>query len=620
MSSTASAKNSTPEAGKSSASPTVPGVEAFDSREFLATLTEAPGVYRMLDGDRAVLYVGKAKNLKKRVASYFNKGGHSPRIALMLQQVAAMEVTATRSEAEALILENTLIKKLAPKYNILFRDDKSYPYIGLGGKDGGGEFPRLFYHRGAFEKKSQYFGPFPNGLAVRESIQLIQKTFLLRTCEESVFAHRSRPCLMHQIKRCKAPCVGLVSPQDYAADVRLAEMFLRGRHAEVIDGLTAQMEAASMTLHFEQAAALRDQIRALQAVLHRQYVSSTRDTDVDIIAAVVERGSLCVNLAMVRGGLHLGDRAFFPQAAAEAEAGEGLTAFVAQHYAEQPAPARLILSEYPLRDLPGGINSGPPKNEMERAWVEMALTNARLAVQARWQAKSRSSGRLAALQEALDLAEPPRHIECFDISHTMGEGTVASCVVCVDGAMKKGDYRRFNIGGIQPGDDYAAMRQALTRRYEKVATGETVGPDLVLIDGGKGQHRVAREVFAELGLDHLASIAVAKGEDRKPGLETLFVHGRSMPLQLGMDHAGFHLIQEIRDEAHRFAIVGHRARRAKARGRSQLEDVAGVGPARRKKLLAQFGGLDGVKAATVDDLCRVDGISRRLAEETPRRP
>jgi excinuclease ABC subunit C len=602
--------SSTPNAGPRSESPGAQSA-TFDSKEFLATLTDAPGVYRMLDADSAVLYVGKAKNLKKRVSSYFQKTGHSPRIALMLQQVAAMEVTATRSEAEALILENTLIKKLAPKYNILFRDDKSYPYIGLSG----GEFPRLFYHRGAFEKKSHYFGPFPNGLAVRESIQLIQKTFLLRTCEESVFANRSRPCLMHQIKRCKAPCVGLISKEDYAADVRLAGMFLRGRHSEVIDGLTQRMEAAATDLRFEEAAALRDQVRALQAVLHRQYVSSTKDADVDIIVAVVERSSLCVNLAMVRGGLHLGDRAYFPQAAAEAEAEEGLAAFVAQHYAEQPVPARVILSPWPVEDLPDGLNAGPPKSEMERAWVEMAMTNARLAVQARWQAKTRSSGRLASLQEALDLPEPPRRIECFDISHTMGEGTVASCVVCVDGAMKKGDYRRFNIAGIEPGDDYAAMRQVLTRRYEKVATGETVAPDLILIDGGKGQHRVAREVFAELGLDHLASIGVAKGEDRKPGLETLFVHGRALPLQLGMDHAGFHLIQEIRDEAHRFAIVGHRARRAKVRGRSTLEDVAGVGPARRKKLLAQFGGLDGVKAATIEDLCRVDGISRRLAEE-----
>ncbi len=609
-------KNSTPaDARPRRGSPGTQSAGAFDSAEFLASLTEAPGVYRMLDADRAVLYVGKAKNLKKRVSSYFNKSGHSPRIALMLQQVAAVEVTATRSEAEALILENTLIKKLAPKYNILFRDDKSYPYIGIGGKDGGGAFPRLFYHRGAFEKKSRYFGPFPNGLAVRESIQLIQKAFLLRTCEESVFAHRSRPCLMHQIKRCKAPCVGLVSKADYAADVRLAEFFLRGRHSEVIEGLTGQMEIAAAELRFEEAAALRDQVRSLQAVLHRQYVSSTKDADVDIIAAVVERGSLCVNLAMVRGGLHLGDRAYFPQAAAEAEAAEGLAAFIAQHYAEQPAPARLILTAWPLDDLTEGLNAGPAKNEMERAWVEMALANARLAVQARWQARSRSSGRLVALQEVLDLAEPPRRIECFDISHTMGEGTVASCVVCVDGAMKKGDYRRFNIEGIQPGDDYAAMRQVLMRRYEKVATGETAAPDLVLIDGGKGQHHVARDVFAELGLDHLASIGVAKGEERKPGMETLFVHGRSMPLQLRMDNAGFHLIQEIRDEAHRFAIVGHRARRAKARGRSKLEDVAGIGPVRRKKLLAQFGGLDGVKSATIEDLCRVEGISRRLAEE-----
>ena len=587
---------------------------SFDSRHFLATLTEAPGVYRMLDASGGVLYVGKAKNLKRRVASYFQKTGHSPRIALMLQQVAQMEVTATRSEAEALILENTLIKKLAPKYNILFRDDKSYPYIGLSG----GQFPRLFYHRGAFDKKSRYFGPFPNALAVRESIQLVQKAFLLRTCEEAVFAHRSRPCLLHQIHRCKAPCVGLISADDYAADVRLAELFLRGKHSEVIDDLGTRMNQAAEQLKFEEAAVLRDQIKSLQAVLHRQYVSSTRDADVDIIVAVVEHGEPCVNLAMVRGGLHLGDRACFPQVAAEAEAAEGLAAFIAQHYAEQPAPARLILSEHPLEDLPEGINAGLSKNEMERAWVEMALTNARLALQARWQARTRSSGRLAALQEALDMPEPPRRIECFDISHTMGEGTVASCVVCVDGAMKKGDYRRFNITGIQPGDDYAAMRQVLTRRYEKVATGETVAPDLVLIDGGKGQHRVAREVFTELGLDHLASIGVAKGEDRKPGLETLFVHGPSgpheLPLQLGMDHAGFHLIQEIRDEAHRFAIVGHRARRAKARGQSKLEDVAGVGPARRKKLLAQFGGLDGVRAATVEDLCRVDGISRRLAE------
>jgi excinuclease ABC subunit C len=582
----------------------------FDSKSFLATLTDAPGVYRMLDVEGAVLYVGKAKNLKKRVSSYFQKTGHSPRIALMLQQVAGMETTATRSEAEALILENTLIKKLKPKYNILFRDDKSYAYIGLSG----GAFPRLFYHRGAFEKKSHYFGPFPSGLAVRESIQLIQKTFLLRTCEEAVFAHRSRPCLLHQIHRCKGPCVGRVSAEEYGADVKLAELFLKGRHSEVIEKLTQQMEQEAVALRFEQAAALRDQIKALQAVLHRQYVSSTKDADVDIVVAVVERGELCVNLAMVRGGLHLGDRAHFPQAGLEASAAEGLSAFLDQHYAEHEAPPRLILDPWPLEDAPATLHGSAPKNEMERAWLEMAANNARLALTARRQNQTRATGRLEALRLALDLPEAPRRIECFDISHTMGEGTVASCVVCVDGAMKKGDYRRFNIAGITPGDDYAAMRQALTRRYEKVSSGETAPPDLVLIDGGKGQHGVAREVFAELGLGDLASIGVAKGEERKPGMETLFVHGRDHPLELAMDNAGFHLIQEIRDEAHRFAIVGHRARRAKARGKSALEDVAGIGPTRRRTLLAHFGGLDGVKAATVEDLCRISGISRKLAE------
>ncbi|TBR11743.1 MAG: excinuclease ABC subunit UvrC [Rugosibacter sp.] len=586
----------------------------FDSHGFLAMLTDAPGVYRMLDASGGVLYVGKAKNLKRRVASYFQKTGHSPRIALMLQQVAHMEVTATRSEAEALILENTLIKKLVPKYNILFRDDKSYPYIGLSG----GTFPRLFYHRGSFDKKSRYFGPFPNALAVRESIQLVQKAFLLRTCENAVFAHRSRPCLLHQIQRCKAPCVGLISAENYAADVRLAELFLRGKHSEVINNLSVRMSEAAEQLKFEDAAMLRDQIKSLQAVLHRQYVSSTREADVDIIAAVVEHGEPCVNLAMVRGGLHMGDRAYFPQATGGVEASEVLAAFVEQHYADKPIPARIILSPWPLDEMPEGLpglQTGPPKNEMERAWLAMAENNARLAMTSRKQAKTRSGSRLVALQEALDLPDPPRRIECFDISHTMGEGTVASCVVCVDGAMKKSDYRRFNIGGITGGDDYAAMRQALMRRYQKVGAGDAaLMPDLVLIDGGKGQHGIAREVFAELGLDHLQSVGVAKGEGRKPGLEILFVHGRSQPLQLAMDNAGFHLLQEIRDEAHRFAIVGHRARRARARGHSKLEDIAGIGPARRRNLLAQFGGLDGVRAATIEDLCRVAGISRHLAE------
>ena len=589
---------------------------SFDAKAFLASLTESPGVYRMLDAEQRVLYVGKAKNLKKRVSSYFQKTGHSPRITLMLQQVAQVDTTATRSEAEALILENTLIKKLTPKYNILFRDDKSYPYIMLSGD----KFPRLAFHRGGFDKKSKYFGPFPNGYAVRESIDLLQKTFLLRTCENSVFAHRSRPCLMHQIKRCKAPCVGFVSDTEYTSDVKKAEMFLHGRHSEVIDDISTEMQQAADGMQFELAATLRDQLRALQAVLHRQYVSSTQEADVDIIAVHQVDDDICVNLAMVRGGLHLGDRAFFPaQASGVVEPQEALAAFMEQHYVEHPAPTRIIVGldgdEILAPTGQAKVTVALPRNEMERAWLEMAEKNALLALQSKRQLRAKAGGRLDSLREVLELAEAPRRIECFDISHTMGEGTVASCVVCVDGAMKKSEYRRFNIADITPGDDYAAMKQALERRYGKVASGESVAPDLILIDGGKGQHGIARSVLDELGLGYLLSMGVAKGEDRRPGLETLFVHGRPEPLQLAQNNAGFHLIQEIRDEAHRFAITGHRARRAKVRGRSGLENITGIGPARRRKLLAWFGGLDGVKAATVQDICRVGGISKKLAEE-----
>ncbi|MBP9173486.1 MAG: excinuclease ABC subunit UvrC [Rhizobiales bacterium] len=591
----------------------------FDSKALIRSLPEEPGVYRMLDAAGQVLYVGKAKVLKKRVASYFQKTNLSPRIRLMVGQVVSVEVTATRSEAEALILENNLIKNLAPKFNILFRDDKSYPYIELSAD----ACPRIAFHRGSFDKGACYFGPFPNSQAVRESIHLLQRIFLLRTCENPVYQNRSRPCLLHQIRRCSAPCVGLISEKDYAADVRLAEMFLKGRHGEVVDRLTEAMQSEADTLQFEKAAALRDQIRSLQNVLHKQYVESAREEDVDIVTAVAERGLLVINHAMVRGGRHLGDKAHFPQNAQECAPEDALLAFLEQHYAGHPVPPRILLNletpadwEATFVEAAGhAVSLQRPRNEMERAWLAVAERNARLAIEAQVMQKSNTEGRLERLREALGASETLHRIECFDISHTMGEATVASCVICVDGTMKNGEYRRYNIAGITPGDDYAAMRQALTRRYEKVAAGEGVRPDLILIDGGKGQVGAAREVLSELGLADLPAVGVAKGEERKPGLETLLLPDTAEPLNLPANDPALHLIQQIRDEAHRFAIAGHRARRAKARSRSSLEDIPGVGPAKRKRLLAQFGGLQGVRAATVEDLCRVEGVSRKLAEE-----
>jgi excinuclease ABC subunit C len=537
----------------------------------------------------------------------------------MVGQIERVEITVTRSEAEALLLENHLIKDLQPRFNILFRDDKSYPYIVLSGD----AYPRLGFHRGAFAKGARYFGPFPGAGAVRESIQLIQKIFLLRTCENSVFQNRSRPCLLHQIKRCSAPCVGLVEQEEYGGDVRLAELFLKGKHGEVIQRLTDKMHAASERLAFEQAAAYRDQVRSLQTVLQRQYVESAREEDEDIVVAVAERGLTCVNLAMVRGGRHLGDRQHFPRNAQDCDAAEALLAFVGQHYAEHPPPPRVVVNlpdTGELEETAEGFGERRfvlvgPRNEMERMWLAMAENNGLLAIRARLQDLSRTGNRLEALAAALDLAEPPARIECFDISHTAGEAAVASCVVFAGERMLKSEYRRYNVTGITPGDDYAAMRQVLTRRYEKVAADEGVRPDLILIDGGKGQLGVAREVLIDLGLEDLLSVGVAKGEERRPGMEALIFPDARPPLHLGLEHPALLLVQEIRDEAHRFAIGGHRARRAKARRTSTLEEVAGVGPARRKRLLAQFGGLQGLLAATVEDLCRVRGISRRLAEQ-----
>ena len=596
---------------------------SFDAREFLASLTELPGVYRMLDAGGAVLYVGKAKNLKKRVSSYFRANLSSPRIAHMVSQIAAIETTSTRTEAEALLLENNLIKSLSPRYNILFRDDKSYPYIVLT-RD---EFPRLGFFRGNPDRKADYFGPYPSSWAIRDSIHLLQKMFRLRTCEDSVFANRSRPCLLYQIKRCSGPCVGHVNPEDYAADVQLASMFLLGRQQEVTGRLTKAMEAASARLAFEQAAVYRDQIQSLRQIQEKQYVSSSKGEDIDIIIAQRESGQLCVNLAMVRGGRHLGDRPQFPVNAGDCSTAEAVAAFIRQHYAAHPAPARIIALPLPekeegsdvgqlLAELAGrAVPVIEARSVLHRAWADMAVQNARLAIIARNQASAQQEGRLLALRQVLALPDAIQRIECFDISHTQGEATVASCVVYQGNTMKKADYRRFNIRNIEPGDDYAAMRQAVSRRYERVAGGEGMAPDLILIDGGKGQVACAHAALAELGLGELAMIGVAKGEGRKPGLETLVFPDAREPLQLPPEHPALHLIQEIRDEAHRFAITGHRARRGKARKTSRLEDLPGIGPARRKALVARFGGLAGVLAATPDQLAEVTGISREQAEK-----
>ncbi|KXB30732.1 excinuclease ABC subunit C [Dechloromonas denitrificans] len=595
----------------------------FDSKAFLATLTELPGVYRMLDAGGVVLYVGKAKNLKKRVASYFRDNLASPRIAHMVSQIASIETTSTRTEAEALLLENNLIKSLSPRYNILFRDDKSYPYIVLTR----GDFPRLGFYRGNPDRKADYFGPYPSSWAVRDSIHLLQKMFRLRTCEDTVFANRSRPCLLYQIKRCSGPCVEYISTEDYARDVQLASMFLLGKQQEVTKRLTESMEAAASRLAFEQAAVYRDQIQSLHQVQEKQFVSSSKGEDVDIVVALKEAGQLCVNLAMVRGGRHLGDRPLFPSNAGDSSASDAAAAFIRQHYALHPAPARLLVApmlaaeekteaESALAELAGRpvpIQDG--RSLLYKAWLDMALQNARLAILARNQATAHQGRRLAALQEALQLPEAIARIECFDISHTQGEATVASCVVYQDNGMKKADYRRFNIRDIQPGDDYAAMRQAVTRRYGSIAAGEGRAPDLILIDGGKGQVSSAYAALADLGLAHLPMLGVAKGEERKPGLETLiFPEGRE-PLQLPPEHPALHLIQEVRDEAHRFAITGHRAQRGKARKTSKLESLPGVGPARRKALVNRFGGLPGVLVASVEQLAEVPGISRDLAEK-----
>ena len=599
----------------------------FNPKQFIASLPLSPGVYRMLDGAGQVLYVGKAGQLKKRVASYFQKTNISPRISLMVSHIARIEVTVTRSETEALLLENNLIKSLKPRYNILFRDDKSYPYIVLTGHD----FPRLTYYRGATGKQHQTFGPYPNSHAAKESINLLQKVFRIRTCEDSVFANRTRPCLLHQIHRCTAPCVGLINRQDYATDIHKAALLLQGKQGEVEGMLRLGMEQAAEQRHYEQAAALRDQLQALHMVQQKQFMESGRATDADIVAVAGLDGVLCVNLAMVRGGRHLGDKSLFPQNAEGQMPGDVLQAFLAQHYLDHSAPPLILTSEKiptdTFEELLGEqagykVQIRHSVSGERRQWLEMALKNALLALRQQAGQQAGQLTRLEKLREVLALPQLSR-IECFDISHTMGEATIASCVVYDNLAMRNAEYRRYNIpvlnsvegGGITAGDDYAAMRQALLRRYQKLQAGQGKRPDLVLIDGGAGQLGVACQVMEQLGLADIPLLGVAKGVERKAGLEKLFLPRQEKPLQLPPDNPALHLIQQVRDEAHRFAISGHRAKRGKARTASMLEEIGGVGERRRRNLLARFGGLQGVYQASVEDLAQVDGISLALAEK-----
>jgi excinuclease ABC subunit C len=595
-------------------------VTEFDPKPFLNTVTSRPGVYRMLDDGGQVLYVGKAKDLRRRVSSYFTRGLNL-RLQRMVSQIRHIEVTVTNTEAEALLLENNLIKALRPRYNVLLRDDKSYPYIYLSAYQ---RFPRLAFHRGARSKQGRYFGPFPSAGAVRDTLQLLQKLFPVRQCEDAFFRNRSRACLQHQIKRCTAPCVGLVSESEYRGDVDGTILFLEGRTNQVIDTLVNRMEAAAAALEFEQAARFRDQIATLRRIQERQCVSG-ESGDLDIVAASLSGGQACVQVFFVRGGRNLGNKAFFPKLPEGQDAAGLLSAFLAQYYLGKPIPQEIVVQRLP-RDAAvleevfatqaGRRVAIRSKVRGERArWLRLAAGNARLALQARMASRSGHLERLESLRESLGLDETPLRLECFDISHTGGEGTVGACVVFDQEGPRKSDYRRFNVEGIAPGDDYAAMEQVLSRRYARVRDGEVAPPDLLLIDGGKGQLAKAAAVLQEQGIGGLTLVGVAKGPTRKPGLEQLWLLGNKPPIILPRNSPALHLIQQIRDEAHRFAITGHRQRRGKTRNRSVLEDIDGIGPKRRQRLLKQFGGLQELARAGAEDIARVDGISRNLAQQ-----
>jgi len=611
-------------------SPAETTLPPFDSTRFLKNVSTHAGVYRMYDEHQQLLYVGKAKNLKNRLSSYFRKTGLSPKTQALVKQIQHIETTITHTESEALLLESNLIKEHQPRYNILLRDDKSYPYIYVSDQDA---YPQIVVHRGAKRKKGRYLGPFPSAGAVRDSLQFIHKLFKIRQCEDSYFKNRSRPCLQYQIKRCTAPCVGYISEKRYQADIDHALMFLEGKSTQLIEDLVAQMEQASQKLDFEKAALYRDQIRMLQKVVEKQYISGD-DRDVDIVACYTNGPQACVQVFFIREGRNLGNRSYYPRLPEAMSESEVLTGFMSQYYLQQTGSQQKIseiIISHPLDDM--GTMQQAVSNHLghsiklshkvigDRArWVSMATNNAETALKARLNSRAGMLKRFEALQEILQLEELPTRIECFDISHTQGEATVASCVVfTLEGAYKQ-DYRRFNIEGVIPGDDYGAMRQALQRRYAKLKKSKAENdtdskmPDILLIDGGKGQLRQAVEVMDQLQIDDILLIGVAKGEGRKAGLEKLVFSDGREELYLPEDSIAFHLILNVRDEAHRFAISGHRAKREKARRTSPLEAIPGLGPKRRQSIIKHFGGLQGVKQAGVEDLAKVQGISRNLAQ------
>jgi excinuclease ABC subunit C len=594
-------------------------VRTFDAKEFVAALPRRPGVYRMMDADSGWLYVGKAKNLRDRVATYFSPANVNPKVQALVHQVAGIEVTVTNSETEALLLEFNLIKAHKPRFNVVLRDDKSFPYIRLCLDH---EFPRLSFYRGARNLPGRYFGPFPSAGAVKETLQQLQKLFRIRNCRDTFFANRSRPCLQHQIGRCSAPCVAFITPDAYAQDIKAAEKVLDGRNDEVNADLQARMEEAAQRRQFERAAVLRDQLAALKRIQAQQIVTAEDERDVDVVCIVGEPGDYAISVMLVRGGRNLGTTSYFPRGTL-AEPDEALTSFIMQYYATQEAPPEVLVSaelddpqalaQALATQAARTVNVRRPARGLGARLIELNTENATQALRMRLAQLQGAEEMLTALARELDLPELPSRIECFDISHTGGEGTVASCVVFGRGGPLKKEYRRFNITGVTPGDDYAALRQALTRRYTRIREGEFPAPDLLLIDGGLGQINEVHSVLAPLGFEDVTLIGVAKGAERRPGQERLFVHGSAVPLVLEAHSGASRLIQRIRDEAHRFAITGHRRRRARRYNESVLETVPGLGPAKRRALLRHFGGLQGVLRAGTADFEKVTGIGAALA-------